>query len=131
NIRWALFNVMFKNIFRLPMNYNPVMPGLEVKYALEEAEKSGSKIVYLGYEIDDITISRLYHENRYTVLKTVLNFLTKMNRKYLNELTDFVNQVHQHGLRKYIESSCDSYFINWYILNDIGLYKCLVLYSLM
>ena len=90
------------------------MPGLEVKYALEEANKAGSKVVYLGYEVDEATLARLYHENRNTVLKGVLN-LFRLNAKYIRELYNSSNLITHHGIRKYIESNCDQYTINWYI----------------
>jgi hypothetical protein len=111
-IRWKIFNLLFKNVYGLPLDYNPVSPGLEVKYALEEAEKAGSKVVYLGYEIDENTTSRLYHENRYTIFKTIFKFL-KLNKKYLNEIFNVNANVQQYGLKKYIESCCDQYTMNW------------------
>lgn len=39
-------------------------PGLEVKYACEEAVKSGAKLEFLGPEFDQVTWERLYHETR-------------------------------------------------------------------
>jgi hypothetical protein len=119
DIRWKLFNVMFKLIYgntiyntALPKDFNPVMPGLEVKYAIEEAKKLDSKVVFLGYEVDDNTVHRLYHENRNTVLKTAWRWLTK-NAKYNTEFSNHRRQVQQHGIRRYLESNCDQYTINW------------------
>ena len=35
-----------------PKDFHPFIPGLEVKFALESARKSGSKIVLGGLELD-------------------------------------------------------------------------------
>lgn len=115
NIRWAYFVLFSKLFFGLPYEYNPFAPGLEVKYALEEATSLDSKIVYLGYEFDQSTAMRFYHENRYTIMKTLINnwkFFNQVN--YADEYWEFKEQLNNHGLKKFLESSCDQYFINWY-----------------
>jgi hypothetical protein len=118
-LRFNIFNFLFKNIYGLPLEYNPVSPGLEVKYALEEAEKAGSKIVYLGYEINEKTTDRLYHENRYTILKTFVNFF-RLNKKYHSEIDSFNAKVHHYGIKKFVEACCDTYTINW-LVQSFGL----------
>jgi hypothetical protein len=119
NIRFNIFNVIFKTIYGIPFEYNPVAPGLEIKYALEEAEKAGSKIVYLGYELDELTTTRLHHENRYTLLKTIINYC-RLNKKYINEINTIRSKMHHYGLKKYIESCCDTYTVNW-LVQSFGL----------
>ena len=102
------------------------MPGLEVKYALEEATKLNSVIVFLGYEMNEFTLSRFYHESRSTVSKTLYKYFTQDNSRYQVEMSEFISQLHTYGLKKFIESSCDQYFINWYIICDdffLGLFK--------
>lgn len=94
------------------MDYNPFLPGLEVKYSLEEASKLNANIVFLDYEIDSLTKSKFYHENRNGVLKTVLNML-RMKATYGRELIDYHAQIKNYGIKKFVESSCDQYFINW------------------
>lgn len=39
-------------------------PGLEVKFACEEAEKAGSKMYFMGAEFNQNTWERLLHETR-------------------------------------------------------------------
>ncbi len=112
--RWAFFLFFSKFLFGLPKEYNPFAPGLEVKYALEEANSLNSQIVYLGYEFDDSTMKRFFHENRYTVVKTLINSLKFYNNvNYNEEYSEFKKQLNQYGLKKFLESSCDQYFINW------------------
>lgn len=99
----------------LPHCYNPFTPGLEVKYALEEATKLDSKLVFLGYEFDEFTWSNFYHENRYTLYKTLYKILNKRSMQYDVEMSELQSQIHSYGLKKFIESSCDQYTINWVI----------------
>lgn len=115
DLRWAFFNVYSRFFFGLPQDFNPFLPGLEVKYALEEASRLDSRVVYLGYEIDENTNTRLYHETRNSVLKALVNsWKFSTNVKYSTELTDIQSQINNYGLKKFLESSCDQFFINWY-----------------
>lgn len=110
--KWAIFNALWKWNYALPMEYNPFTPGLEVKFAVEEAEKLNSNVVYLGYEIDPNTKRKLYHETRFSLLKTFVNMF-RMKNAYKLELLDYYIQMTNYGTKKFIESSCDQYFINW------------------
>ena len=60
----ALFlqNLLFKKINGLDLNHNPFIPGLEVKYALEEASKLNSKLVFMGPELSEETANKIKHE---------------------------------------------------------------------
>ncbi len=116
SLRWRLFKFLSKKLFGLPYDFNPFAPGLEVKYALEEAEKLNAKIVYLGYEIDNATHVRLEHENRNTLVRFIVNcYKLYKNRLYDIEMGEFQSQISQYGVRKYLESSCDQYTMNWMI----------------
>jgi hypothetical protein len=42
---------MFKYHFRIPSNFTFLKPGLEIKFACEEAEKAGAKLEFLGPEM--------------------------------------------------------------------------------
>jgi hypothetical protein len=96
----------------IPSSWNPVLPGLEVKYALEEAEKQGSQVVLLGHELDQLTWDRLYHETRNTVFRW-LRGLWRMNRPYYGELVEHNAKLRNYGPTKFVESTCDQYHINW------------------
>jgi len=97
------------------MEYNPFLPGLEVKYAIEEANKLNANVEYLGYELDPLSINTFFHENRYGVIKTLINML-RIKSTYCRELLDYHTQIKNYGLKKFVESSCDQYFINWYLI---------------
>ena len=56
---------LFKHHFGLSENYTK--PGLEIKFALEEAEKLGAKTYFLGAHYNEITWNRLLHETRMTI----------------------------------------------------------------
>lgn len=62
--RWALYSSAFKWHYRFGQEFTFWLPGLEVKYALEAAEKVGSKIEFMGKEFNNETGERLYHETR-------------------------------------------------------------------
>lgn len=62
--RFYTYCAMFKFHFQIPQNFTFMKPGLEVKYACEEAVKSGAKLEFLGPELDQVTWERLYHETR-------------------------------------------------------------------
>ena len=49
--RFYLYSFLFKFHFRIPASFNYLAPGLEVKYACEEAEKQGAKLHFLGAEL--------------------------------------------------------------------------------
>jgi hypothetical protein len=55
---WARFYsyaAMFKHHFKIPTSFTFMKPGLEVKFACEEADKSGAQLVFLGPELDQLT----------------------------------------------------------------------------
>lgn len=111
-LKWFVFNGMWKWNYSLPMEYNPFTPGLEVKYAIEEAKKLNSNIVYMDYELDPLTKNKLYHETRFSIFKTIFNML-KTKSTYAREYFDYENSINQYGIKKFVESSVDQYFINW------------------
>lgn len=62
--RFYLYAAAFKFHYRIPSNFHFLKPGLEIKFACEEAEKVGAKTYFLGPEFDQLTWRRLYHETR-------------------------------------------------------------------
>jgi len=48
--RFGLYSALWKHHFKFPSNYNFLNPGLEVKFAIEEAEKQGAPVHFLGAE---------------------------------------------------------------------------------
>lgn len=55
---WTRFYAMaacFRLHFRIPSNFGFMKPGLEIKFACEEAEKINAKTYFLGPEFDQVT----------------------------------------------------------------------------
>lgn len=53
--RWYVNSLLFRMHFKIPSNYNYLAPGLEIKFACEEAEKAGAKTYFLGAELNQKT----------------------------------------------------------------------------
>lgn len=62
------FTIMNQISKHFAFNYGWVKPGLEVKYALEEAEAAGAKTYFLGPHFDRKTVQRFRHEARVNVM---------------------------------------------------------------
>lgn len=106
-LKFQLFNLIYKYMFGLKYDYNPLLPGLEVKYALEQAQKLNSKIVFLGEELDELTQEMLLHEKRFSLLRGLFNYIF-MNRNYKLECFEISCMITVNGLSKFIESCLDS-----------------------
>jgi pheromone shutdown protein TraB len=65
--RFTAYWATFKFHFKIPDTFTFMKPGLEVKYACEEAEKAGAKTYWLGNEMNDVTWRRLAHETRMNI----------------------------------------------------------------
>lgn len=50
--------------FRWGFDFKFWLPGLEIKYACEAAEKTGAQLQFLGAELNPVTYERLLHETR-------------------------------------------------------------------
>lgn len=62
--RMAMYYYAFQWHFRFGYEFKFWLPGLEIKYACEAAEKVGATINFLGHEMNPVTYDRLYHETR-------------------------------------------------------------------
>lgn len=58
--RLGLYSVLVNRFFR--HSFRMDLPGLEVKYACEAAEKVGAKLEFAGAELDSNSLKRLAHE---------------------------------------------------------------------
>ena len=65
--RFYLYSAMFKLHYQIPNTFTFLKPGLETKFALEEAEKVGAKQYFLGPELDQKSWLRLIHETRMNI----------------------------------------------------------------
>jgi len=53
--KFYTYSLMFKFHFKIPQNFTFMKPGLEIKFALEEADKIGAKKYFLGAELNGDT----------------------------------------------------------------------------
>lgn len=74
-----------------PEDFTPFTPGLEIKYALEAAEKSKAKIHFGGVDFDPITIEALRTEtNMYPhTLLWKSRVLIRNQNAWNNNFSDF------------------------------------------
>lgn len=73
---------------------NVLRPGIEVKFACEEAEKVGAKLDFLGAELDQKTWQRLMHETRNTFFQYVWRNWTHLGFcNWAAERRDIINRV--------------------------------------
>lgn len=106
-LKFQFMNVWMKFVLGFPVEFNPFTPGLEMKFALEEAEKINSKVVFLGNEFDLNTEQRFHHEKRHTLLKAIYSFFT-LNKTYAYEIGNLNSILNEYGVKKYVESTLDS-----------------------
>jgi hypothetical protein len=65
--RISMYYYTFAWHFRFGYEFKFWLPGLEIKYACESAEKVGATIQFIGSELNPVTYDRLYHETRMNV----------------------------------------------------------------
>ena len=58
-MRYYTWNGLMYGMASFPNDFTPFTPGLEVKFAIEEAEKLGAEAVFGGVEQDPITLEAL------------------------------------------------------------------------
>ena len=63
----TIYMTVFNWHYGFPYNFTPLVPGLEMKYACEAAEKARSKLSFVGQELNKTTIDRCLHETRFNV----------------------------------------------------------------
>lgn len=114
-VKFHFSNLVLKGLLGFPVEFNPFRPGLEMKYAIEEAEKLNSKVIFMGNEFDSTTVNRFHHEKRHTLLKALSSIL-RLSTSYKSELFHMKAQLSQYQVKQYIESTTDSkqmaYFIS-------------------
>jgi pheromone shutdown protein TraB len=84
--RWYIYAATFKLHFRFANDFRFWIPGLEVKYACEAAEKVGASLGFLGPELNPVTSKRLYHETRMNVPHYIFKRMQYTQSPYSTEL---------------------------------------------
>ena len=114
--KFYTYSLMFKLHFKIPQNFTFLKPGLEIKFALEEAEKIGAKKYFLGAELNGETWSRLYHEKRMN-FPSYLWARLSMSGNYMwgMERSEATIRLHNSEPSQFTEKCLDPYLVNWYI----------------
>jgi hypothetical protein len=113
--RWALYWQTFSWHFRFGFEFKFWLPGIEVKYACEAAEKTGAKLEFLGAELNHVTTERLYHETRMNVPHYFWKRLQYTQSPYTEENASNRQKIAQSGPKAFTEKCLDQHLINWYI----------------
>jgi hypothetical protein len=113
--RWALYYQAFAFHFRFGFDFKFWLPGLEVKYACEAAEKVGAKLHFMGNELNHVTTDRLYLETRMTLPHYIWKRLQYHMTPWGEELVSNRQKIAQSGPRAFTEKCLDQHLINWYI----------------
>jgi pheromone shutdown protein TraB len=91
-------------------------PGLEVKYALEEAEKKGIETKFLGAELCQVTWQRLVHETRMNLPRYIFKRLEYTRLQFWGtEREAAVSRLHNSEPAQFSEKCLDPYLVNWFI----------------
>lgn len=97
---------MMKAMARLPPDFNLFDGGLELKFALEEAEKLGTELKFGGVEFDPRTIEGLRMQPDMYPMTAMWQArkLTYHMSTLTNEVHDFYNILHAKGAEAFSES---------------------------
>lgn len=114
--RFYMYAGLFNRHYSIPFNF--VRPGLEIKYACEEANKGGSKLYFLGPEFNQLTWQRLVHETRTTVLSYFWRYIQFAGHyHWYEEREGNINKMHNSEASQFTEQCADPHLINWYVQN--------------
>jgi len=67
-----MYYALFQFHFRFGYDFKFWLPGLEMKFACEAAERNNARLHFLGAELDPTTWSRLNHETRMNIPQYLL-----------------------------------------------------------
>jgi len=114
--RFYMYSAMFKFHYKIPANFTFLKPGLETKFALEEAEKSGAKTYFMGPELDQKSWGRLIHETRMNVPHYIYKRLAYQGNVFWNfEREETYQKLSNSEPSQFAEKVLDQNLINWYI----------------
>jgi len=106
---------LLTQMFGFPSTFHPFTCGLEMKWAIEEAEKLNSKVVFGGQEIHSGTLYALRTEKRFSVLSLAYNhFFSLKNKLWESEHQDTFRLLDVHGGEIFAEI-LDKYRVAWLI----------------
>lgn len=114
--RFWMYGMLFKWHFGVTKEFNFARPGLEMKFACEEAEKQGVPVQFLGPEFDQDTWVRLHHETRMNVphyfYKTIQYW---GHANYRKERQEVLSRMANSEPSQFTEKCIDPFLLNWYV----------------
>lgn len=113
--RMAILNLTLRIVYQNGYHFKFYVPGLEIKYACEEAEKLGAELHFLGPELNNITWHRLYHDTRFNLPSTLFNLWQQIGTRWTDERNREIQKLQLTTPSTYVETCLDQYAINWYI----------------
>jgi len=106
---WILKQLIKYHFYWTGTGYDPSKAGLEVKYALEAAERNGAKIVFMGNEINRETREALCHETRFNFPVYIWKRIGYWATPWRNERADYAMKVHENTKSTFAEQINDEY----------------------
>lgn len=116
-LRMLALQTTLRYIYKFGYDFDFYTPGLEIKYACEEAEKIGAELHFLGPELDNVTWHRLYHETRLNIPRVIPQFAYYFvpGAPWGQELENHTKKLHLYGKSPFVEKNCDASVMSWYI----------------
>lgn len=114
-IGWMAFMNFYLSF---PIDFNPWRPGVEMLWAIKAAEKTGSKIKFLGTAFNRYTISAMVRENNIGFIRPFWKFMRGESfATWRNETLDQLNVLRTHGGVAYgenLDSETTSWWVKWF-----------------
>lgn len=110
--RLGMYSWLWRDFFRISARFD--LPGLEIKYACEAAEKVGAKIHFMGADFDDRTCKRMTHETRMTIVDYVARRWQWRDTQYIRERWNNSSKYELVGPSAFSEKCMDQHLMNWY-----------------
>jgi hypothetical protein len=99
----------------LPSDFHPFTPGLEMKFAVEEALRNNSNLIFGGHEINNQAFNALRNEKRMDLLPLFYRWYTSLNNaRWKTEHHDNNRLLETLGGENFAEI-VDKYRVNWFI----------------
>jgi len=114
--RWAGFRWMYQFLASFPDDFHPFTPGLEMKLAIEEAQKLNAHVDFAGMAVTEGSLESLISETRMSPLGMWYRWLITNKRitSWRSEMIDNLGMISVHGGQGYSEI-LDSHRVSWWV----------------
>lgn len=114
-LRFFPWLTILYNMFGFPSTFHPFTPGLEMKYAVEEAKKLNCNLIFAGQEINPGTLYALRTEKRFDLVPLLWRYFFSLNNKrWQTERLDLFRILDVTGGEGFAEV-LDKYKVAWLI----------------